>query len=336
MKVWHLAVLTFALLTGLTVMPGCSSEPEISHAKDTHATGESEPRGIAVQYEDANGKISDTPPEKASGLSFIPLAKLPYEEVEIPVSGQSLYGRLYDPFQKPENDEEEEEEAAEDEEDAAPTQKYPLVILLHALNGSFRDWDQLPARLVGKGYAVLAVDMRGHGNSAPRGRSWRNFSRTDWLKLPDDLRRILLFFTDSEDYPQVDGTRTAIIGASIGANTAIIAGSRNTKNIRALVALSAGREYKGLEITTPIYDYHNALLMVASQNDAYAFESTQLLYRLPRGPKTLQLYKNIGHGTDMIRFFPELQATVTQWLVDHFPPTPAPILYPDEDEEGEE
>ncbi len=334
MNLRRVTVLTLALLA---IGTGCGGEPGAGHEGDPHAADNThaQPKGIAVQYQQGDGEVSDTPPKPQVDLPFIPLHQLPYEEVTIPVSGQSLYGRLYDPSQKPVSDDDEEEEYAEEDEEALPTEKYPLVILLHALNGSHRDWDQLPARLVKEGYAVLALDLRGHGKSAPRGRSWRNFSRADWLKIPDDIRRTLLFFTDSEEYPQVDGTRTALIGASIGANAAIIAGSRNTEHIKAIAALSAGREYKGLEVTTPIYDYTNALLMVASQNDAYAFESTGLLYRLPRGPKTLQLYKSIGHGTDMIRFYPELQATVVQWLSDHFPPTPAPIIYPEEEDEEE-
>ena len=90
----------------------------------------------------------------------------------------------------------------------------PKYIGAFGANVSF--WYFGGARQLAARRSVLMYDLRGHGKSAPRGRSWRNFSRADWLRLPDDIRRTLVFFTDSEDYPQVDGARTAIIGASSG------------------------------------------------------------------------------------------------------------------------
>ncbi len=76
--------------------------------------------------------------------------------------------------------------------------------------------------------------------------------------------------------------------------------------------------------------------MVASQNDLASFESTQILYRIVRGPKDLQLYRNIGHGTDMIRFYPALQDKVVSWLSSAVPPTEMVIEYPPDEEDFDE
>lgn len=40
------------------------------------------------------------------------------------------------------------------------------VLLVHGLSSNARLWDVVGARLAGDGYAVLAVDLRGHGSSA--------------------------------------------------------------------------------------------------------------------------------------------------------------------------
>lgn len=40
-----------------------------------------------------------------------------------------------------------------------------VVVLLHGMNGNQLDWGKLPESLQGQGYAVLAVDLRGHGQS---------------------------------------------------------------------------------------------------------------------------------------------------------------------------
>ncbi len=333
--------LAFFLIATILFL-GCGQDPEAEATSkaeaETTAHHGAKPT-VLVTKNDHN--IEDSPTASADGEipEFLPLGRLPYEELEIPVMDSlKLYGRLYDPSQKPESEDEDEDE---DEEEAEPTEKYPLIILLHALNGNHRDWAELPARLVNQGYAVLLVDQRGHGKSALKGQSWRSFKDSQWKRLSDDTLRMISFFQDSEDYPQVDNSRVGVIGASIGANVALIAGARDNatdNKIKALITLSTGMKYKGLETTKPIYRYKSPLMMIASQNDKYAFESTQMLNRLHTGVKSIKLYKNIGHGTDMIRFFPELQKEIVQWLVTVLPPTPATIIYPDdeEDEDAEE
>ncbi len=323
---------------GIFLLMGCDNPPP---AEETEASTPKKSAAIgftahSIAMDSDVEELSLPPSSHEPGL--IPIQQLPYEELELPVMGsQTLYGRLYDPFQKPESDDEDEES---EEEEANPTEKYPLVILLHTLNGRYRDWEQLPARLVKAGYAVLVVDQRGHGKSALRGQTWRSFQDEQWKRLPDDVLRMITFFDGSEDYPQVDSNRVGLVGASLGANVALIAGARDNATedrIKAMIVLSTGMEYKGLNATKPIYRYKSPLMMIASQNDKYAFESTQMLNRLHTGIKSVKLYKNIGHGTDMIRFFPELQKEIVQWLVITFPPTPAPITYPDdEDEESDE
>ena len=178
--------------------------------------------------------------------------------------------------------------------------------------------------------------MRGHGKSALRGRGWRNFTSDDWPKLVSDVSLVLNYFPQLEDYPQVDRSRTVLIGASIGANAALLGATKNQETVAAIVTLSPGIDYKGLNTVRAAYRYQSPILMVASQNDLSSFESTQILYRIIRGSKELQLYRNIGHGTDMIRFYPALQDKVVKWIVGKVPPIPELIEYPEEDDEDEE
>ena len=120
---------------------------------------------------------------------------LPSKEFRLTMSdGLILSGYLYDPGQKPGDDEEEEEEEWDEEEDGPrppPAVRYPTVILLHSLNGTHRDWRQFPNHLVKNGYAVLAFDLRGHGNSTRLENGqihpWRNYKPEDWQQLPGDV-----------------------------------------------------------------------------------------------------------------------------------------------------
>ena len=43
--------------------------------------------------------------------------------------------------------------------------EYPTVVLLHSLGYSSEWWESLPDDLMNSGYAVLMIDLRGHGKS---------------------------------------------------------------------------------------------------------------------------------------------------------------------------
>ena len=325
-----LSAIALILLIGIG-FSGCGEAPPEEGAEGEHAeeAAEAEMAHASVAEDDDDGGNA-YPEEVGKVFDFLPMSRLPYEEFEIPVmDSQHIYARLYDPSQK--GDE-------EDESEDGAEKKYPLVILLHSLNGSHRDWGQLPARLVDAGYAVLTPDMRGHGKSTRFGPSWRLFKSRDWGRLPDDTVSMMKFFKNNEDYPQVDVTRTAVIGASVGANAALEAGAQDNATdsfIKAIVCLSAGLDYKSLEATKPIYRYKNSLLMIASQNDTYAYDSTKMLHRLHTGPQSVLFFKDIGHGTDMVQFFPKLQDKVLEWLTKNNPPTAAEIVDPYDEEESD-
>ena len=63
-------------------------------------------------------------------------------------------------------------------------------------SGNRWDWKDLPRHLTEAGYAVVALDMRGHGDSVYQGKArrvWREFDRTDWQKLPNDIEPVLQY-----------------------------------------------------------------------------------------------------------------------------------------------
>lgn len=326
-----------------------------SHATP-HATGHTPAKKIAGS---APSQVANKAPTKTSASAKAPavkkinedqkqiaylqlMKKLPYEELTLPVAdGFKLYARLYDPSQPIEADEEEgdEEDTATDdaeEDEDPPVYKYPLVVLLHGLNGSNQDWSAMPIRLVERGYAVLAVDLRGHGLKAKKG--WRNFTPLDWQNMPKDMPMLMrdLVSLRAEDFPQMDTDRVAIIGAGMGANVAIHAADRPAHHVKALMLLSPSLQYKGMDQVRALNRYTNPVFFVASQNDMGPFEDTKILFRLAQGKRSLELYRALGHGTDMIRFYPELQAKMVDWLASYVPPQK--ILVPPEldEEDGDE
>ncbi|MBI3244329.1 MAG: alpha/beta fold hydrolase [Chloroflexi bacterium] len=176
----------------------------------------------------------------------------------------------------------------------------PAVLLLHMLGRSKADWDSFARSLQKQGYAVMAMDLRGHGASA---------GPVDWTKADDDT---LAAWQTLTARPEVDANRTAIVGASIGSNLALIAGATESR-IKAVVALSPGEDYMGLKPGDTIANFgERPLLLVASADDAYSFDSIQKL-----APRALAAEKkeftNAGHGTAMFAD-PTLEPSLIEWL----------------------
>lgn len=178
----------------------------------------------------------------------------------------------------------------------------PGVLLLHMLGGDRSDWDEFALNLALKGYTVFSVDMRGHGDSP---------GKRDFKKSKDDLQRVWDYFTGR---PEVDRDSTAVIGASIGSNMALITAAKQPA-IKTAVLLSPGLEYRGITTEDAIVAYgQRPILIVASQEDAYSASSSQRLEGLALGESRLILYQGGGHGMQMLVSEPELADIIFAWL----------------------
>ncbi len=189
------------------------------------------------------------------------------------------------------------------------TGPFPGVILLHMLGSERGVWADvgLVEALAGAGYAVLAVDMRGHGETG---------GAADWTLAADDLGRVWDAFVALDS---VDDARTAVIGASIGANMALRLGV-DRPDIRAVVALSPGLDYRGVTTAElPAAYGDRPLLLVASEDDAYAADSVRALAESAADPR-VEMYATAGHGTNMFAAAPELTPLLIGWLDDQLAP----------------
>lgn len=181
---------------------------------------------------------------------------------------------------------------------------FPGVILLHMLGSDRQVWQEvgLTEALVADGYAVLALDMRGHGESG---------SDREWEKFDDDLLRVWTYFAGLDD---VDENRTAVIGASIGSNMALRTGA-NVPDIKTVALLSPGLDYRRITTGDAIELYGDRpILIVASEEDSYAADSSRTLAEMAQGEASLQMYDGAGHGTHMFAAEPGLTQVLLDWL----------------------
>lgn len=184
---------------------------------------------------------------------------------------------------------------------------FPGVTLLHMLGGERGVWAEagLVDALVEAGYAALAIDMRGHGQTG---------GEDDWALAGEDLALVWDAFMARAD---VDEARSAVVGASIGANLALrLAAAR--PEIRGAVLLSPGLDYRGVTTEDALADYgERPLFLLASGDDEYAADSAAVLNSVAMGETEFGLFADAGHGTDMFAAEPELPALIVGWLDQH-------------------
>jgi pimeloyl-ACP methyl ester carboxylesterase len=179
---------------------------------------------------------------------------------------------------------------------------WPGLLLLHMNGRSRQDWEPIVPALNEAGYAVLALDMRGHGQTG---------SSKDWDRARGDLQRAWAYLSGR---PDVDADRTAIIGASIGANMALVTGALEPA-VKTVVLLSPGLNYLGVTTDDAMVNYGSRpVLLVASEEDQPAADSSRELHELAQGEARIEMYENAGHGTRMFTSRPELTDLLIGWL----------------------
>lgn len=186
---------------------------------------------------------------------------------------------------------------------AAGGQALPGVVLLHQLQGFRHEWDDLAPLLAQAGFAVLALDMRGHGETG---------GVMDWGQAEDDLQRAWDYFTGR---PDVQEESTAVVGASIGSNMALRMATAES-SIRGVVLLSPGLDYRGVTTEDALASYGDRpLLIVASQGDRYAADSARSLTDQAAGEVELVIFEGDDHGVGMFPAEPGLAPRIIDWLL---------------------
>lgn len=198
----------------------------------------------------------------------------------------------------------------------------PVLVLLHGVGASRREWDPFVDRLAKNGFGALQVDARGHGGSGgPRSESFR--SEADWRALGADLDAALLWLK-AQGVPE---EKTAFMGASIGANHALLAAARHPKTPFA-VLLSPGLDYRGVRVEEAYRAFERPLFVAAAPNDPYSMGSCRALAAGDGGkPRAARFVAGgSGHGAGLLSgevnrpFVEEL----LRWLSERAASSPPP------------
>lgn len=197
---------------------------------------------------------------------------------------------------------------------AAADPSAPLVVLVHQLSTNREEWAPLLERLAdGPAMSTLAIDMRGHGESTHRGDeevSWQSFETEDWMRVPADIRAALDHVREQES---LSPSQVVLVGSSIGSSAVIVAASEEP-TVNAVVALSPGRAYRGVDALSPLPQLGDRpLLAVAARDEAAAAETAAQMAQIAGGGRSV-IVNGDQHGVSMFSSDPSSLDAVVEFL----------------------
>jgi dienelactone hydrolase len=144
----------------------------------------------------------------------------------------------------------------------------PAVLLLHGYGEDRSAWKDFSKELLTRGWAVMALDLRGHGESRLKNQRPIQASpdwRTNLHEFPVDLDPALDWL---KSRPRVDNRKIVVIGFDVGANLALIANGRFDE-VKTVVAIKPNLE-ESLALAGSAQDFQpkQALMVVGSQAEA--------------------------------------------------------------------
>ncbi|MBI4578701.1 MAG: alpha/beta fold hydrolase [Planctomycetes bacterium] len=150
----------------------------------------------------------------------------------------------------------------------------PMVILLHMYGQDRSTWDPLVPVLHRAGFAVLAIDLRGHGESVePASLKLRQkVEERDprlFREMVDDVAAAYRWLARR---PEADPARFVLAGASVGCSIALEYAVRD-RSVDGVVCLTPGADYLGLDSLASARKYSDRkLLLLAAAEERSAAE----------------------------------------------------------------
>jgi pimeloyl-ACP methyl ester carboxylesterase len=170
--------------------------------------------------------------------------------------------------------------------------KAAAVILLHAHAGKRSDLDGLALRLQLTGCAVIAPDLRGHGDSTG---DFGELKPQDYADMYErDLEAVKGFLMQQNNAGELNIERLGVVGMEMGSMVAInwaaldwswpeLANGKQGEDVKALVLISPEWSYKGVRISDAVVDpsvrSELAILIVSGNRNSRLVGEARRLYK---------------------------------------------------------
>lgn len=187
----------------------------------------------------------------------------------------------------------------------------PAVLLLHGYGENRSVWKDFTRQLLNRGFAVMALDLRGHGESKTKNKRPIQASqewRSNPHEFPQDLDPALDWLKAQS---RIDSRRIAVIGSDVGANLALIA-SGKFPEVRTVVAIKPNLS-EGFALAGSAQDFHprSALVVVTDLAEGNRLKT------YVKDPARIQV-ASVSGGTMNSLADKQLADAVFQWLKETF------------------
>ena len=209
---------------------------------------------------------------------------------------------------------------------AGPDVGAPIVILLHQYPSTRSSWRPLAPLFHEAGYAILAPDLRGHGDSVKPARM--KLSAGKESRSPQHYREayqdVLGAYEWLRSRKEIDRSRLAIVGASIGTSVAIDYAARD-RSVDVVVCLSPGPNYFGVDSKRHITKYGDRPILLLSPSNE---EERSRILGAENASVTVKIIKDSDlHGTFMFGKVPGIEKTVFEFVDTHIgKPSDRPVV----------
>lgn len=187
----------------------------------------------------------------------------------------------------------------------------PAVLMLHGYGENRKVWEGLRKEFLGRGWAVMSLDLRGHGDSVTKNQRTVQAS-TDWRTSPHDFPQDVDPALDwLKKQPRLNSRKIVIIGYDVGANLALIASGKFSE-VRTVIAVNP-KLSEALQMAGSAQDFRprSALVVTETAAEGDAIKS------YVREPLRLLALPVAGGSAEVVKSKPVSDA-IFQWLVETY------------------
>lgn len=195
------------------------------------------------------------------------------------------------------------------------------VILLHSLGYNSQWWETLPDELLTKGYAVLKIDLRGHGgsvyNSKLTKQSWKSLKNSAYAKYPNDVLAVINKVKE-ENTKKIFFNNWAIIGADIGASAGVLAADKMPIHPKTIVMISPVVKAKGLYIPVSLAHLDGVdFLSISGTDDIMSKDAENYLMKFAQDEFVTFTSDSKSTGMLMLKNDPDLAKMLSEWVAEY-------------------
>jgi pimeloyl-ACP methyl ester carboxylesterase len=187
----------------------------------------------------------------------------------------------------------------------------PAVLLLHGYGEDRKVWAGVRAQFLDRGWAVMSLDLRGHGESTTKNQkpiepstTWR----TSPHEFPQDVDPALDYL---KAQTRINSRKIVIVGYDVGANLALVSSGKFSE-VRTVVAVNPNAA-EALQMAGSAQDFHPHSTLVVTTN---ASESEPLKPYIKEPSRFLA--QPVTGGTAQAFQSKALVDAVFQWLKETY------------------